>query len=344
MVKMAEDFLVIKEMPGRELLTQWEAFLSDTSFVSHYVTPDFFLDPFVGVGDRCAILTVEQDRITAVLTGLRTKRTFAAGLAVRPQIAFRDDADKASAGEAIANGLAALCGPTVELISLFSWEQIAGLDRFGYEQEVSSGADRVCILDLEKGSEALFKEFSERRRTDLRKVMKQGILEVKMLETEDELTELYKVHQDWNRRKGNIPHPFFTFQKILCSEHRATLIAIHDRTVIAGTYLRFCKGGSVEYAANNSLSEFNNLRANELLGWRAIEWACSAGFKRFSLGGSHPFLTRFGGELFAARRYRLDRTFFKHHEQRERLSRLAVRTYMSLPERWRRSIKSVATT
>ncbi len=344
MGKMAEDFLIIREMPGKELLTQWEAFLSDTSFASHYVTPDFFLDPFVGVGERCAIIALDGDRITAVLTGLRSKRSFASGLAVRPQIAFRDDADRASAGEAIANGLAALGGATVDLISLFSWEQVNGLERFGYEHEVSSGADEVCILDLKKGSEALFKEFSERRRTDLRKVMKQGVLEVKMLETEDELTELYKVHQDWNRRKGNIPHPFSTFQQILCSEHRATLIAVHDRKVIAGTYLRFCKGGSVEYAANNSLSEFNKLRANELLGWRAIEWACSAGFTRFSLGGSHPFLNRFGGELFAAHRYRMDRTFFKHHAQRERLSRLAVRTYMSLPERWRRTIRSVATT
>ena len=210
----------------------------------------------------------------------------------------------------------------------------------GYDHEVCTGGDQVVMLDPGRGPEPLFTEFSERRRTNLRKVMKQGKIDVKILETEFELNELYEVHKDWCGRKGFAPDELDAFRANLNSEYRTVFIALHDRKIVAGTFLRHCKGGLVEYAANNSLAEYNHLRPNELLGWRAIEWVCSTGFSHFSLGASHPFLARYGGEIVAAHRYQLDRTFLKRHSNRERASRLAIKTYLSLPESIRRSIKS----
>ena len=172
--------------------------------------------------------------------------------------------------------------------------------------------------------------------------MKQGQLEVKLLETESELAELYEIHKDWNQRKGNTPGEFESFKKTLKSKHRAIFLALYNGKIVAGTYLRFCNGSVVEYAANNSLAEFQKLRPNELLGWKAIEWACSSGFKKFSLGASHPFLARFGGELFSSHRYQLDRTFLKRHQKREQISGLVLRTYLALPDSVRSRIKSVS--
>lgn len=341
MTKTMHEYSILTELPDTEMIERWENCLNYSSFATHYVTPDFFADPFVGSGERFVVLASGNGQIDAVLSGLKQKRSLSSGLTVRPQTAFRNGVNRASAAAALIAGLAEYDG-SAEIVKFYSWEPIDGIERIGYEHELCSGADRVVMLDLSKGADELFKEFSERRRTDLRKTIKEGKILVKELETESELAELYAIHRDWNLRKGNRPDEWEAFKVMLSSKNRATFIALHDGKIIAGTYLRFCKGGVVEYAANNSLEEFQKLRANELLGWRAIEWACSAGIMHFSLGACHPFLARFGGEIIAAHRYRLDRTLFKRHKNRERVSRFALKTYLSLPESVRQRIKTAA--
>jgi len=328
--------------PDEDILGRWQDMLANCSFATHYVTPDFFADPFAGCGERFAVLAVDGEQINAVLTGTKNGNIVSSGLGVRPQTAFRDGIDEAAATASLISGLTELSGADADLVRFFTWQALPASGLHGYAHQQCTGAENVVMLDLSKGPDALFKEFSERRRTDLRKVMRQAKLEVKLLETESELAELYEIHKNWNARKGNTPDPLESFQKILNSPHRAIFIALHEGKIVAGTYLRFCQGAMVEYAANNSLTEFQHLRPNELLGWRAIEWACANGFSRFSLGASHPFLARYGGELVAAHRYQLDRTFLKLHQNRERVSRLAVKTYLALPESVRKRIKSVA--
>lgn len=339
---MAQEYLIVTTGPSSRLESEWEDFLPNSDFATHYITPDFFADPFVGNGERFAVLAITDDRIDAILTGLRNGSTLISGLAVRPQTAFRVGIDRGSAAKCLANGVAEFAGSGVDLIKFYSWRPVPDLESSGFRYEACSPAGSVVMLDLARGPDALFRDFSERRRTDLRKVMKQGKLTVKPLETEDEVSELYEVHKDWNARKGNAPDTFDAFRRILNSKYRATFIAIHEGKIIAGTYLRFCPGGLVEYAANNSLAEFQKLRPNELLGWRSIEWACNAGFTRFSLGASHPFLARFGGELVSAHRYQLDRSFLRHHTNRERVSRMVIRTYLAMPDAVRKRIKAVA--
>jgi predicted N-acyltransferase len=174
--------------------------------------------------------------------------------------------------------------------------------------------------------------------------MREKKLEVKTLETKAELLELYEIHTDWNRRKGRTPESFEKFQMAASlTDHRKIFLALHDGKVVAGTFFRFCRGGIIEGSANHSIPEYQKLAPNELIMWRAIEWACADGFKLFSMGASHHFLTKFGGEIVANYRYRSDRTILKLHNNRERLSRLAIRTYQSLPVSIRQGIKSVAT-
>lgn len=335
------DHIILTSTPDDALAARWHAFLDDAPFATHYTTPDFFVDPFAGKGEKFAVLACEGDRVDAVMTGLKVGNRVISGMAVRPQTAFRNGADRKKAAEALVSGLAAYAGKDVDLISFFSWEPIEGLDELGYSHETSTGADQIVMLDLAKGKDQLFKEFSERRRTDLRKVMKQGLLEVRILETEAELTELYEIHKTWNAGKGNTPDPFESFKAVLDSKNRAIFIALSEGRIVAGTYIRSCSGGVVEYAANNSLGETQKLRPNELLGWRAIEWACDNGFKKFSMGASHTFLARYGGELVSTHRYRCDRSFLRLHVRREQVERLAARTYLSLPESLRKRIKSV---
>ena len=88
--------------------------------------------------------------------------------------------------------------------------------------------------------------------------------------------------------------------------------------VIAATTVRFYPKGLIEYSSNCSLDAFMDLRPNDLLIWRTIQWACEHGFKKYSLGASHPFLQKCGGVLVPISRYRFDRTFLHRHNLRVR--------------------------
>jgi len=231
-------------------------------------------------------------------------------------------------------------GKRLEVIKFHTWEPVEGIEKIGFDAETCAGGDAVVVLDLAKGGDALFKEFTQTRRSEIRQAMKKGEVTVKDLETEDELDQLYEIHLGWNKRKGNQPDSREDFVKVSQDkDHRKTLVAIYQGKVIAGTFFRFCRDGLVEYAGNNSLEEFHKLRANPLSCWRAIEWAAANNFSHFSMGASHDYLRRFGGDIRCNYRYTFDRTFLKRHVKKEKLKKLIVGTYLFLPVSARRKIK-----
>ena len=63
--------------------------------------------------------------------------------------------------------------------------------------------------------------------------------------------------------------------------------------------------------------------------------------QNYSMGGSHLFLRRFGGNEIATHRYKLDRTFFKTYEKKEQLTNFAIKTYKALPDSTRKKLKQV---
>jgi len=334
------DWKILTAYPDEKLLAAWEEFLTRAAYPTHYTSPGFFTDPFIRGGEKFAVLAFEGEKIAAIATGVDTGKRLVSGLPVRPQTAFRKNADHALGAKALLAGMMEKGGGGPELIELYTWEPVAGMAELGFHAEVCSGGNTVVMLDLVKGADALFGDFSQSRQNEIRKAMKNELLSVRELETDGELKELYEIHLDWNKRKNNEPGTYEDFaQAARDKKNRKTLIAIHEGKVIAGTYFRFCRGGVVEYAGNNSLGEYQKLRPNPLIGWRAVEWACAGGFTHFSMGASHEFLRRFGGEIHSNYRYTLDRTFLKRHEKKEKFKKLMVDTYLSLPVSARQKIK-----
>ncbi len=337
---IAMNYQILTKYPDEKLLAAWQEFLADAACPTHYITPGFFTDPFIRGGERFAVLALEKEKITAVLTGVEAGKTIVSGLPVRPQIAFRKNTDRISATKSLVEGMLDKGGAGVELINFHSREPLAGIEKTGFTAERCSGGDTVVMLDLARGAEALFRDFSQTRQNEIRKAMKNDRLLIKDVETGAELNELYEIHLDWNKSKNTEPDAYEDFaQASRDKDYRKTLIAVYDGKVIAGTFFRFCAGGMVEYAGNNSLAQYQKLRPNPLIGWRAIEWACAGGFTHFSMGASHEFLRRFGGEITGGVCYTLDRTFLKRHEKKEKLKKLAVNTYLSLPVSARQRIK-----
>lgn len=325
------NHLVLTSRPDAEISERWMEMLGGADMPTHYVTPDFFDDAFVGGGKRFAVLAENGGKFVAVLTGAVDGGRVASGFAVRPQTAFCRNVDRGRAFACLLDGINSIAGSEAELIDVHLWDRLVDLPK-AFSERRAIGADQVVLLDLTKGSDALFADFSQHRRTHLRRFMRMNALTIKELETENERDELYEIHRSWTAGKGIEPDTFEAFSTLMGAKFRKTLVAIHHGRVVAGSYFRFCPGGVVEYAANNSLKEFQRFGPNEMLVWSAIQWACSNGFKTFSMGASHPFLLRFGGELVSTWRYRDDRTLLKVHANRERLRRIAVQTYNAMPD------------
>lgn len=336
-------YKILTEYPDKNFIEKWNEFLTNADFSTHYVTPNFFLDPYIR-GEKFAVFTFDENyRITAVLTGIEKGNALISGMAVRPQTAFRKDANLAETVNHLYTALLEKGGDNLELVEFFTWQNITDFEKLGFQNRVSESQNLIILLDLSKGADAIFKEFSQTRRNELRKAIKQNLIEIKELESESELKELYEIHVDWNRRKGNQPDSFETMHNAVAQkDNRKVLLAKYEGKVIAGSFYRFCKGGVIEYAANNSLTEFQKLRPNDLLGWRSIEWACENGFSHYSMGGSHLFLRRFGGFEIATHRYKMDKSFLKVHQLKENMLDFGVKAYKSLPLSVKTKIKQIA--
>jgi hypothetical protein len=336
-------FQIITNYPPPELEKKWFAFLPESTFPSHYTSPGFFKEPFWTNQNPFAVLVFDEEKIVGAATGLRKERQIICGLEVRPQISISKNADRNEVTKTLVEALLELAENNAELLTLHCPHQLKEFTEFGFGEKKAIGAFEVLMLDLSKGTDAVFKNFSQSRRSDLRKALREKQIEISQIETESELVELYKIHVAWCERKRVAPDTWEMMQTVFANrDYHRIFIAKHDGKVIAGSYFRFFRGGLFEYAANNSMPEYRHLRPNDLLVWRSIEWAFEQRFKLYSLGGSHLFLRRFGGFPVSGYRYQLDRTFLKKHEKKEVFRDLAIKTYQSLPVSARQTIKRIA--
>ena len=336
------NWKILTEAPDEIWTRKWNDFLPNAQLPTHYTTPDFFADPYIRGGERFAVLALENDEVTGVLTGIDAGKSIVSGIPNRPQTAFRKNADRVRAVENLIKGVYEKGSSNLEMTELYCWEPVAEFENLGFNFREYGGEKGTVVLDLTKGEDELFKEFSQTRRNEIRKAIKQNLVQISEVENLDELAELYEIHRDWCVRKGNQPDTFEQMQKAYSSKnHRKIFIAKHEGKVIAGSTYRFCRGGLVEYAGNNSLVEFQKLRPNDLIGWHSIQWACREKFALYSMGGAHLFLRRFGGEIVSTYRYKIDRSFLKIHNLSEAAKDFSIRTYKSLPQPFKTKLKKV---
>lgn len=329
-------------MPDAALAVRWNAFAATAPLATHYVTPNYFTDPYIR-GERVAVLVVDGDEaITAVMTGVVSGGKFVSGMFSRPQLVFGANANRERSVAALLEGVSEIGKGKIKLVEIYTWEASPEFAAQSMQMRLSNETTSVVILDLAAGAEAIFAKFSQTRRNEIRKAIKQNLVEVKQLETGVELAELYTIHTDWNKRKGNVSDTFEQMKTAVGdTENRRVFIAKTSGKVIAGSFYRFCSGGVVEYAANFSMPEYQKLKPNDLIGWHAIQWACDDGFTHFSMGGAHLFLRRFGGEVYETHRYRRDRSRLRLHDLIENTRDFGAGAYRRLPENVRNGVRKI---
>ena len=304
----------------------WTKFLTRADFAAHYVSPEYFREPFLRDKRPFVVLAWQGERVVAALSGIHEEHQLICGLMSRPQICFDKTVDLAAASDALVAGLLAEA-ESGKLITFYSWVPLDTLSKHGYRCKQEEG---VVMLDLTKGPGELFKQFAEARRTNIRKSIKRGV-EVVIAGTRDEFKAYYDIYSDWCARKEIAPPAFEVLEEALRSQNRRLFLARYEDRIIAGTIIRLYPGGMIEYAANSSLDKYLKLKPNDLLQWRVVEWACAEGYNRYSLGGAHLFLLKMGGSIAPVYRYRVDRTWLRRYERKEALGKSGRNIFNALP-------------
>jgi hypothetical protein len=327
-----QRFLILHEFPPPDLERAWRECLTRVEAPAHYESPEYFLEPYWAGNNPFAVLAFSGSKIIGVVTGLHKGGEVVSGLPSRPQICIDPSADETLAIGILADGLLKEAGSS-KLITLYSWASRAlpAFERRGYRlREVGE----VVVLDLSAGAQALFDNLAKNRRRDVRLAIRNGI-EVSEETTAEDLQDYWEVYSAWRKTERKQIHHnrnLASIEKVhhMRGNHRRFL-ARREGKVIAAAGVRFHTGGMIEYANNCSLDEFIKLLPNDLLVWRVIEWACEHGFRRFSLGGAHPFLRKWGGTVIPIYRYRLDRTLFRRHDLSESLAKTARNLLARIP-------------
>jgi hypothetical protein len=325
-------FIIVNDFPRPEIEALWRDFLNRVEFPAHYNTPEFFLEPHWTGKRPFAVLAFTDSKIAGVLTGLHEGDEIVSGLPSRPQICLDQRADEVLTTDILAEGLLCEAGGA-NLITVYSWVStpLPAFQRRGFCIRELEGD---VVLDLSPGPQALFDRFAKNRRRDIRIAMRNGI-EVSEETTVDDLHAYWEVYSAWRKtQRKQIQHnqTFASIERVhhLRRNHRRFL-ARYQGKVIAASGVRLCPGGLIEYSNNCSLDEFMKLLPNDLLVWRAIEWSCQHGFKRYCLGGAHPFLRKWGGTVMPIYRYRLDRTLFRRHNLKESIAGMARKMLRRMP-------------
>lgn len=278
------------------------------------------MEPFWSGKRPFAVLALKQDDVVGVLTGLHQDTEIQCGQSARPQICLDGRGDLSLTMNALHEGLLAEIG-TAQLVSIYSWNPLEPLSRLGFRVRPQEGD---VMLDLRLGADALFKQFHEGRRKTIRRAMTRFGVEVSEVSTPEDIATSYDVYCQWRQTKRKkiewAQIPFSVFERAYkLRNNRICFLARHTGKAIAVLSLRFCRKGLIEASGIHSVDEYLHLYPNELLHWRAIEWACREGFQSYCFGGAHTFLRRFGGTLAPVYRYRLDRSWLRRHDLRENL-------------------------
>ncbi len=297
--------------PEPALERAWRAYALKEQYPTHYIAPEFFLEPFFAHKNPFAILVLKGEEIVAVLTGMHEKEFLRCGNSGSPQLSVSAECDAAGISS-LATSLRAEAGR--KGITLASFYSVPALEKHGFFRR-TSGA--TMMLDLQQGPESLYKQFNKGRRSDIQFAIRAGV-EVMEAASEDDFERYYNVHCEWCTRKNLPQHSRdVMFRALRLRSNRKLFLAVHDGKLIAGSIVRFLENGIAEYAANNSPEEYRSLKPNPLLNWAAIQWAYKQGLKNFSMGGSHPYLRHFGGKEVPIYRYSLDATLLKTFRLRE---------------------------
>lgn len=215
---------------------------------------------------------------------------------------------------------------------VFSPKEIDILENLGYVLENNFNVYKVY---LGKSVEELWKRIEHNKRRNIKKAQSQGV-KVICSGNEDTLASFYEMHVISGKRAGFTPQPFSyfdSFLKVFGAEDRAKVfLTMFNDSPVAGVFVVVHCDTAYALGAG-SMEETWQVRPNDILHWKAMEWACKEGLTYYHMGYvSQPPPTE-GSDGWGLWRWKrewggiLERVYIYHKVLRPGLKKFVVSPY-----------------
>ena len=170
-------------------------------------------------------------------------------------------------------------------------------------------------LDLAPGQQQLFKNLRDSTQRNIKKAQKENI-SLTISTSLQSMKEFYRLNTMTRREHGLPPQPFNFFRNLHDLVMKKDLgfivtASVNNIGIAANVYFKF--GNEVIYKYGASDKKFQQLRANNLVMWEAIEWSADQGFKKLCFGRTEPenkgliqFKVGWGAKAYKIYYYRYD--------------------------------------
>jgi CelD/BcsL family acetyltransferase involved in cellulose biosynthesis len=189
-------------------------------------------------------------------------------------------------------------------------------------------------------SKQMFSRLHDTTRRNIKKAQRENI-RVEFQHSLEAIHEFYRLNCMTRREHGLPPQPFSFFRKI--HEHVLTqgmgfvaLAYLKERVVAGAVYFHFRKEALYKYGASDR--NYQQLRANNLLMWEAIQWFARNGFRTLCFGrtdmhheGLRHFKQGWGTQEKIIEYHRYDFKKEAFVEARSKISGLHTRVFNKLP-------------
>jgi hypothetical protein len=164
------------------------------------------------------------------------------------------------------------------------FEVRGGMEYLREQQESESYWEHS--LDLSGDTESVFRKFRDSNRRNIKKA-KRADVEVTISTSAEALAEFCRLNEITRKVHGLPPQPLSFFkqlrQKLLAKKKGFVALATYQGWHIAASvYLLFGDKALYKYGASDK--NFQNLRGNNAVMWRAIQWCCEKGYKSLCFG------------------------------------------------------------
>jgi hypothetical protein len=150
----------------------------------------------------------------------------------------------------------------------------------------ASASFYVHSLDLSQGKEKIFSGFRDSTKRNIKRARKENF-DVELSNSWESIESFYRLNCETRKYHGLPPQPRYFFQKIfeqiIVQDTGFVALAYLQRKAIAGAvYFHFGNQAIYKYGASDR--KYLNLRPNNLIMWKAIEWFAEKDFESFSFG------------------------------------------------------------
>jgi hypothetical protein len=178
---------------------------------------------------------------------------------------------------------------------------------YGHTLDLKTGDNR--------GTAPLLSSLRDSTRRNIKKAEKEGIT-VTLSTSPGSMEGFRRLNAITRRDHGLPPQPHRFFQNVqerIISKNMGFIVPASYRGAAIAANVYFCFGDEVIYKYGASGRAYQHLRANNLVMWEAIKWACDKGYKTLSFGRTEPeneglrqFKAGWGAREYVIKYYRYD--------------------------------------